>query len=108
MLIFIRGFMIKYLKILLLWVLWFGSCAVAQELKLGIYRHYKGHLYQVLSVARHSETLEEMVVYQALYGDFGVWVRPLKMFLEEVVSEGVQQPRFAFVRPHLTQVPDVV
>ncbi|HBL98994.1 TPA: DUF1653 domain-containing protein [Candidatus Dependentiae bacterium] len=76
---------------------------MASALELGIYRHYKGKLYQVISVARHSETLEEMVVYQALYGDFGVWVRPLKMFLEEIDREGRQVPRFTFVRSHLTE-----
>ncbi len=64
-------------------------------MKIGsIYEHYKGQRYQVLGVARHSETLEELVVYQALYGEKGMWVRPLGMFLEEVVVNGVQMPRF--------------
>ncbi len=67
------------------------------NLHLGIYRHFKGNLYKVLSVARHSETLEYYVVYRALYGDFGIWVRPLAMFSEEVMHEGKLQPRFAFL-----------
>lgn len=68
----------------------------------GIYRHFKGNLYQAVEVARHSETLEEMAVYRALYGERGLWVRPLGMFLEEVEREGQSVPRFAFtgeVRP---------
>ena len=61
----------------------------------GIYEHYKGYRYLVLSVARHSETLEECVVYKALYGNEGVWVRPLTMFLENVPDKGCA--RFAFL-----------
>jgi len=60
----------------------------------GTYRHYKGNDYQVLGLAQHFETLEEMVVYKALYGDNQLWVRPRANFLEEVVHEGVKQPRF--------------
>jgi hypothetical protein len=60
----------------------------------GTYRHYKGHLYEVIGVARHSETLEDMVVYKALCGDFGLWVRPLTMFLEDVEVNGKLQKRF--------------
>jgi hypothetical protein len=60
----------------------------------GLYEHYKGLSYKVLEIARHSETLEEMVVYQALYGERGVWVRPLTMFLEHVIIEGKSIPRF--------------
>jgi hypothetical protein len=61
----------------------------------GRYRHYKGNLYDVVGVARHSETEEELVVYTALYGDHGLWVRPLAMFLESVSVDGRTVPRFA-------------
>ena len=60
----------------------------------GRYRHFKGNEYRVLFVARHSETLEEMVVYEALYGEHGVWVRPASMWDEIVGRGGVRQPRF--------------
>lgn len=60
----------------------------------GCYRHYKGGLYEVLGTARHSETLEPVTVYQALYGEQGLWVRPAAMFEEKVVIDGVLQPRF--------------
>ncbi len=60
----------------------------------GRYRHFKGKEYEVIAVARHSETLEEMVVYRALYGDRDVWVRPLSMWNETVESDGGSVPRF--------------
>lgn len=60
----------------------------------GIYKHYKGNKYKVLGIAKHSETLEEMVVYQALYGDKGIWVRPLTMWSEEVSVDGKKFLRF--------------
>ncbi len=63
----------------------------------GLYRHYKGMMYQVLDTVRHSETLEPMTLYRALYGGHGLWVRPAAMFNEEVVIEGVRQPRFTWV-----------
>ena len=63
-------------------------------LVLGPYRHYKGLLYEVLGVVRHSETLEPLVLYRAEYGEHGLWVRPFAMFTEEVVIEGVKQQRF--------------
>ncbi|ULA64392.1 MAG: hypothetical protein LZF86_120113 [Nitrospira sp.] len=66
-------------------------------IQLGRYRHYKGNDYEVVGVARHSETEEEVVVYRALYGERGLWVRPLAMFVETVVVEGRPQPRFQFV-----------
>lgn len=61
----------------------------------GRYRHYKGREYQVIGLARHSETLEPLVVYQALYGDRGLWVRPAAMFGESVQQGGRAEPRFA-------------
>lgn len=64
---------------------------------LGLYRHYKGGPYEVLGTARHSETQEPMVVYRALYGTQGLWVRPAAMFTEEVQINGVWQARFAKV-----------
>ena len=63
----------------------------------GLYRHYKGNDYEVLGVATHSETEERVVVYRALYGEFGLWVRPLEMFEETVVVEGETVARFARV-----------
>lgn len=60
----------------------------------GLYRHYKGKLYRVLDTVRHSETLEPMTLYQALYGEKGLWVRPAPMFEEQVVIDGVTQARF--------------
>ena len=65
----------------------------------GLYRHYKGGLYQVLALARHSETREPMVVYQALYGEYGPWVRPASMFTETIVVDGNTVPRFAAYSP---------
>jgi len=65
-------------------------------LKLGKYKHYKGKEYEVIGVARHSETLEELVVYRALYGNHDLWVRPLKMFIEEVEVDGKKVPRFEY------------
>jgi cyclomaltodextrinase / maltogenic alpha-amylase / neopullulanase len=66
-------------------------------IKLGKYRHYKGKEYEVIGVARNSETLEELVIYRALYGDFGIWARPIKMFLEEVEINGKKVPRFQYL-----------
>ena len=60
----------------------------------GLYRHYKGNLYEVLDTVRHSETCEPMTLYRALSGENGLWVRPAAMFLETVVIAGVAQPRF--------------
>jgi hypothetical protein len=67
-------------------------------LKLGKYRHYKGKDYEVIGIATHSETLEELVVYRKLYDDFSLWVRPLKMFTEEVEINGKKIPRFEYIR----------
>ncbi|SDM29075.1 Protein of unknown function [Franzmannia pantelleriensis] len=64
----------------------------------GIYRHYKGADYEVLGVAQHSESEEALVVYRALYGDYGLWVRPLAMFCETVEIQGETLPRFALIK----------
>ena len=64
----------------------------------GIYRHYKGNLYQVLHMAKHSETEESLVVYRCLYGEYGVWVRPLAIFTETVEVDGKQVDRFELIK----------
>ena len=69
----------------------------AKLFKLGFYEHYKDNKYQVLAVGLHSETLEELVIYKALYGKKLTWVRPLKMFLESVVIDGIKKPRFKYL-----------
>lgn len=75
-----------------------------EEIKLGKYRHFKGKMYEVLGVAKHSETLEELVVYGEAVppageaGKNGLWARPKKMFLEEVEVEGKKVPRFEFIK----------
>lgn len=66
-------------------------------LKPGRYRHFKGNEYELLYVATHSETLEEMVVYRALYGEHGVWVRPAQMWSETVERDGMVTPRFTYI-----------
>lgn len=68
-----------------------------EEIRIGKYRHFKGNEYRVLGMARHSETLEEMVVYQALYGEHGIWVRPARMWSETVDRDGYHGPRFAYI-----------
>ena len=68
-----------------------------EEIKLGKYRHFKGNEYEVVALAHNSETMEDMVVYQALYGDMGIWVRPRSMFCEEIVRDGKTIVRFEFV-----------
>jgi hypothetical protein len=67
--------------------------------KIGKYRHFKGGEYDVHGVAKHSETGEQLVVYTPLYGDGGLWVRPLAMFEETVHHDGCDQPRFEFIAP---------
>lgn len=77
-----------------------GEFTVNNDLKLGgIYRHYKGKTYKVHELARHSETMEWMVVYECLYENDAakIWVRPLTMFLENVETEGKSVPRFAYI-----------
>lgn len=68
------------------------------SIPLGIYEHHKGNHYEVIEVARHSETLEPLVVYRALYGERALWVRPFGMFLEEIDVDGKQIPRFRFIK----------
>ena len=70
---------------------------MSDTIRLGRYRHFKGNDYRVLAVARHSETLEDMVVYQALYGDGGVWVRPAAMWNETVERDGKTVQRFTYI-----------
>ncbi len=70
---------------------------MATTIKPGRYQHYKGQHYEVLGVARHSETEEQMVVYRCLYGDLSLWVRPLTMFTETVEVAGEHVPRFAWL-----------
>ena len=69
-----------------------------QTIPQGIYQHYKGNLYQVLYTAQHSETEELLVVYRCLYGEYGVWVRPLSMFVETVTIDDKQVPRFKLIK----------
>ena len=71
------------------------------SIKKGIYRHYKGNLYEVIGIAKHSETLEEMVVYKALYGDGGLWVRPAKMWNEIIELPQKSVKRFEPVESEL-------
>ena len=66
-------------------------------LKLGKYKHFKGNEYEVIGIAKNSETMEEMVVYKALYEEGELWVRPLKMFEEEVEVDGQNVPRFKYI-----------
>lgn len=71
--------------------------AMVHKIVFGVYEHYKGNKYRVIGVAKHSETLEEMVVYEALYGEGGLYVRPLGMFLENVEVDEKRIPRFKFI-----------
>ena len=70
-----------------------------EQIKPGRYRHFKGREYEVIGLARHSETQEEMVVYRALYGDFGLWVRPAQMWNETVERDGKTFRRFTYIGP---------
>ena len=67
------------------------------EMKKGRYRHFKGNEYELLYIAKDSETLEDMVVYKALYGEGGIWVRPLKMWNETVIRDGKEYKRFIYI-----------
>ena len=68
-----------------------------QEIKPGLWRHFKGNLYELVDIARHSETLEEMVVYRALYGERGLWVRPAAMWDEMITRDGKTFKRFQYI-----------
>lgn len=68
-----------------------------ERIKLGKYRHFKGNEYEVLALATHSETGEDMVVYRALYGERGVWVRPAVMWNDEITRDGKTLPRFTYI-----------
>lgn len=70
-----------------------------KEIKLGKYKHFKGNEYEVIGIAKHSETLEEFVVYKALYGEGGLWIRPASMFLETIERDGKTMPRFEYIEP---------
>lgn len=67
---------------------------MSDSIQLGRYRHFKGNEYEVIGLAKHSETLEDMIVYRALYGDYGLWVRPAAMWQEEISREGKTFKRF--------------
>lgn len=73
---------------------------------LGVYQHYKGNRYNVLGVCRHTETQEQLVLYQSMYGKFELWVRPVAMFFEEIEWEGKKQERFKFIKNLSTQIRD--
>ena len=67
------------------------------DIKTGRYRHFKGNEYELLYIAKDSETLEDMVVYKARYGEGGIWVRPLKMWNETVIRDGKEYKRFTYI-----------
>ena len=72
-------------------------------IKLGVYRHYKGNQYEVIGFAKHSETLEDMVIYKALYGERGTWVRPLSMWENPIVVDGKTVKRFEYAGESYSQ-----
>jgi hypothetical protein len=73
------------------------SIANAENIKTGTYRHYKGNEYEIIGLAKNSETLEEFVVYRALYGDYQLWIRPKAMFFETVQKDGKEIHRFEYL-----------
>lgn len=81
-----------------------GETMKNSVLKKGVYRHYKNYYYEVINVATHTETMEEFVVYRALYGEELVWIRPLSMFVETVVINEKNVPRFSYVGENIDVV----
>lgn len=77
------------------------------EMRPGLYRHYKGNIYQVVGVARHSETQEPLVVYQLLYGNYSLWVRPFNMFNDMVLHEGKMVKRFEYIADTFSRASDL-
>lgn len=77
-----------------------GVRPAKQQIQAGIYRHYKGNLYEVQACGTHSETGEQLVVYRALYNDYDMMVRPYSMFTEEIVVNGISMPRFTLVKAY--------
>jgi hypothetical protein len=77
-----------------------GLSPLGKTVALGIYRHYKGQLYEVIGVGHHTETEEELVFYRSLYGNTHLWVRPLNQFCETVEVDGKMRPRFELERSH--------
>jgi hypothetical protein len=73
----------------------------------GLYKHYSGKLYQVYGISRNTETLEEYVMYQQLYGNFGFWHRPFDMFTQEVEIDNKKVPRFTFIKTIGSQAPEL-
>jgi hypothetical protein len=76
-------------------------------IKLGLYEHYKGLKYEVIGICRNSETLEELVVYRALYGDYRMWVRPIEMFTSAIKINATTKQRFKFIEPLLSIAPKI-
>ncbi len=74
-------------------------------IKPGLYEHYKGLKYEVIGMCRHSETLEEFVIYKALYGDYRMWIRPFSMFTEKVIVDNKEVDRFKFITSLLESAP---
>ncbi|MBM4222579.1 MAG: DUF1653 domain-containing protein [Gammaproteobacteria bacterium] len=76
--------------------------------KLGLYEHYSGKQYQVIGVAKHSETLEDMVIYQALYDGYHLWARPQDMFFSNISVNGIDRPRFSFIGETVSVAPTAI
>ena len=77
-------------------------------MSLGLYRHYKGGIYLVHSIARHTETKEKLVVYQSMYGDYGMWARPVDMFQSKVQYNGKTVDRFTFMSDPRIEAPEAI